>query len=89
LWVNYVGETNWSSSAQSEDWRLPYSQTTRLGTDPKASSYILFNIKTGYRFTEDTELSLSAFNLLDDHHREFIAGDEVGRRITGNLTTRF
>ncbi len=88
-WVNYVGETNWSSSAQSEDWLPPSTQTTRTGTDPKVSTYFLLNIKTGYRFTEDTELSLSAFNLLDDRHREFIAGDEVGRRITGNLTTRF
>jgi len=88
-WVNYVGETNWSSSAQSEDWLPPSTQTTRTGTDPKVPIYFLLNIKTGYRFTEDTELYLSAFNLLDDRHREFIAGDEVGRRVTANLATRF
>ena len=88
-WVNYVGETNWSSSAQSEDWLPPLTMTTRNGTDPKVAEYILLNIKTGYRFTEDTQLSISAFNLLDDRHREFIAGDEVGRRVTANLATRF
>ena len=88
-WVNYVGETNWSSSAQSEDWLPPSTLTTRIGTDPMVPAYLLLNIKTGYRFTEDTELYLSAFNLLDDRHREFIAGDEVGRRVTANLATRF
>lgn len=88
-WVNYVGETNWTSSAQSEDWLPPYTPTTRTGTDPKVSAYFLVNIKTGYRFTKNTELSLSAFNLLDERHREFITGDEVGRRVTANLVTRF
>ena len=51
-WVNYVGETNWTSSAQSEDWLPPYTPTTRTGTDPKVSAYFLVNIKTGYRFTK-------------------------------------
>lgn len=89
FWVNYVGETNWTSSATSEDWLPPATQTTRAGTDPKVNQYLLFNFKTGYRFTEDTELSLSAFNLFDNRHREFIAGDEIGRKVAVNFITKF
>lgn len=86
-WINYVGETNWTSQTPSEDWLA--SQSTRTGTDPKVGDYLLLNMKAGYHFTEETELSVSAFNLLDNRHREFIAGDEIGRKVTVNLVTRF
>lgn len=86
-WINYVGETNWTSKAPSEDWLA--SQTTRAGTDPRVGEYFIFNVKTGYRFTEETELSISAFNLFDNRHREFIAGDEIGRKVTMNFVTKF
>jgi iron complex outermembrane receptor protein len=87
--INYIGETNWASTAPSEDWRPGNTLTTRAGTDPKVSSYTLVNMKVGYRFSEETDISLSAFNLLNDRHREFIAGDDIGRRISVNLTARF
>lgn len=88
-WINYVSETKWSSSSVSEDWLPPASQTTRTGTDPNVASYLLLNLKAGYRFTEDTEISLSGFNILDYRHREFLAGDEIGRKIMANVTARF
>lgn len=89
IWINNVGGTNWTSKAPSENWNYPVSLTTRPGTDPEVGSYTLLNMKIGYRFTEDTELSISAFNMLNDRHREFIAGDEIGRRISANITARF
>lgn len=89
LWLNAVGETNWTSKASSEDWLPPNSQTTRTGTDPAVPSYTMVNIKVGYRFSRGTEASVSAFNLLNDIHREFIAGDDIGRKVVANLTMNF
>jgi iron complex outermembrane receptor protein len=56
----------------------------------KLDAYTLVNARVGYRFQlfgQDMELSLQAFNLLNDVHREIIAGDLIERRVSG--TVRF
>ena len=53
-------------------------------------AYTLVNAKLAYAMmTEHAEISVSAFNLFNNKHREHPLGDEIGRRITAGLTYRF
>jgi len=64
------------------------SQTEWNGV--KVDAYTLVNVKVAYSMMEEgAEISLSAFNLLNQKHREHPWGDEIGRRITAGLTYRF
>jgi iron complex outermembrane receptor protein len=62
------------------------------GPAPGVSPYTIVNARLGYRFQwfgRETELALQAFNLFDDVHREFPAGDLIERRVSGTLSARF
>jgi iron complex outermembrane receptor protein len=49
-------------------------------------AYTLVNLQVGYRFLHDKlGLTVSAFNLFHDVHREYPLGDEIGSRIVGQL----
>jgi len=57
--------------------------------NPHVGSYTLLNIRTGYRFWhEKAEIAVSAFNALNDKHREYPLGDIIGSRVMGWLTLR-
>jgi iron complex outermembrane receptor protein len=49
--------------------------------DPHVPSYVELNARLGWMITDRLELSISGFNLLHDHHREFTVppADEVKR----------
>ncbi len=48
--------------------------------------YTLLNLQVGYRFLHDKiGLTISAFNLLHDVHREYPLGDEIGSRVIGQF----
>lgn len=64
----------------------------------RVGSYNLLNLRTGYKFwhqkTEagymrDAEAAISAFNVLNDKHKEHPLGDTIGSRVMGWLTVRF
>lgn len=56
----------------------------------KLDAYTLVNARIAYAMMEEhAEISVSAFNLLNNKHREHPLGDEIGRRITAGLTYRF
>ena len=56
----------------------------------KVDAYTLVNARVAYSMmAEDAEISASAFNLLNNKHREHPWGDEIGRRLTVGLTCRF
>ena len=66
--------------------------STRVG------SYNLLNLRTGYKFWQqkaeagymrDAEVAISAFNALNDKHREHPLGDTIGSRVMGWLTVRY
>jgi iron complex outermembrane receptor protein len=65
--------------------------------DPEApavgvSPYTLVNLRLGYRFKlfdRDAELSVQAFNLFNDVHREFPRGDLIERRVSTSFHYRF
>ena len=56
----------------------------------KVDAYTLVNARMGYSMMGGhTEITLSAFNLFNNKHREHPLGDEIGRRITAGLTYSF
>jgi len=66
--------------------------------NPRVGSYNLFNIRAAYKFwkqkaaagyVRDAEAAVSAFNALDDRHKEHPLGDTIGSRVMGWLTVRF
>lgn len=61
-------------------------------------SYNLLNLRLGYRFWQEqvsdgyrreSEVAVSAFNTLNDKHREHPMGDILGSRVMGWLTVRY
>lgn len=61
-------------------------------------SYTLVNLRGAYRFWQElsaaghrreAEVALTAFNALNDNHKEHPLGDTIGSRVMGWLTVRF
>lgn len=66
--------------------------------DPRVGSYNLLNLRTGYKlwkqkasagYLREAEVAVSAFNALNDRHKEHPLGDTIGSRVMGWLTVRF
>ncbi len=66
--------------------------------NPRVGSYNLLNLRAGYKFWQqkaaagylrEAEVAVSAFNALNDKHREHPLGDEIGSRVMGWLTLKF
>jgi outer membrane receptor for ferrienterochelin and colicin len=66
--------------------------------DPRVGSYNLLNLRAGYKFWKqkasagylrEAEVAISAFNALNDKHKEYPLGDTIGSRVMGWLTVRF
>lgn len=64
----------------------------------RVGSYNLLNLRAGYKFWQqkaaagylrDAEVAVSAFNALNDRHKEHPLGDTIGSRVMGWLTVRF
>lgn len=69
-----------------------------LAPAERVGSYNLLNLRTGYKFwhqkaeagyMRDAEVAISAFNALNDTHKEHPLGDTIGSRVMGWLTVRF
>lgn len=58
--------------------------------NPRVGSYNLLNLRGGYRFWhEKAEVAVSAFNALNDRHKEHPLGDLIGSRVMGWLTIKY
>jgi iron complex outermembrane receptor protein len=66
--------------------------------DPHVGSYNLLNLRGAYRFWKEeaaagyrreAEVTVSAFNALNDQHKEHPLGDTIGSRVMGWLTVRY
>jgi outer membrane receptor for ferrienterochelin and colicin len=64
----------------------------------RVGSYNLLNFRVGYKFWQekaeagylrDAEVAISAFNALNDTHKEHPLGDMIGSRVMGWLTVRY
>jgi len=69
-----------------------YSTFTQFGVvppNPTVGSYNLVNIRVAYKFWhEKAEVAVTAFDALDDRHKENPVGDTIGSRVMGWLTMR-
>jgi outer membrane receptor for ferrienterochelin and colicin len=81
---HYVSKQNWAEQvANLQLQRLEYQQ---LPLD----AYALVNARIGYRFYDNkADVSVVAFNLLDNQHREHPLAQTIGRRVMGYITYRF
>ncbi len=66
--------------------------------NPRVGSYNLLNLRGAYRFwhqkaaagyMREAEVAVSAFNALNDKHKEHPLGDEIGSRVMGWVTLKF
>ena len=66
--------------------------------NPRVGSYNLLNLRGGYKFwtqkaaagyLREAEVAVSAFNSLNDQHKENPVGDTIGSRVMGWLTVRY
>jgi iron complex outermembrane recepter protein len=86
--VHYVGAATYPVNsffftASSFTGGVP-APNTRVG------SYVLLNLRGAYRFwKERAEVAVTAFNALNDQHREHPLGDIISSRVMGWLTLKF
>lgn len=68
-------------------------ESYRLGSQPnnEIDGYIIFDVGVGYQLTwwPSVRLSVNAFNVFDDKHREMVASPELGRLIVGRVNWQF
>ena len=66
--------------------------------DTRVDSYNLLNLRGAYKFWQqkaeagymrDAEVAISAFNALNDKHKEHPLGDTIGSRVMGWMTVRY
>ena len=92
--LNHVGSTT-TPINQSFTAFAPFgvvAPSTHVG------SYNLLNLRGAYKFWQqkaeagylrDAEVAISAFNALNDEHKEHPLGDTIGSRVMGWLTVRY
>jgi iron complex outermembrane receptor protein len=86
--VHYVGGASYPIRTEI------YSTFSTIGLIPSSAipaervgSYTLLNLHGGYRFwNQRAEVAISAYNALNDRHREHPLGDTIGSRVMGWLT---
>jgi iron complex outermembrane receptor protein len=66
--------------------------------DTRVGSYNLLNLRVAYKFWQqkteagymrDAEFAISAYNALNDEHKEHPLGDTIGSRVMGWVTVRY
>jgi iron complex outermembrane receptor protein len=86
--VHYVGGASYPIRTEG------YTPFSTLGLIPvsaippeRVDSYTLLNLRGGYRFwNQRAEVAISAYNALNDRHREHPLGDTIGSRVMGWFT---
>jgi iron complex outermembrane receptor protein len=83
--VHFVSPQTWAEQVIDVQKQSIVYQSYHLG------AYALLNARVGYSFLRNRQATVSvvAFNLLDDQHREHPFGQTIGRQIMGLLTYRF
>ena len=72
------------------DFFTNFSSFGVVAPDTRVGSYNLLNLRGAYRFWHDTaEVAVSAFNALNDRHKEHPLGEVIGSRVMGWLAIRF
>ena len=92
--VHYVDKTNYPFDP---DFRLA-PLFGNASPSRRLDSYTLLNLRCAYKFWQqkseggymrDAEVAVSAYNSLNDQHKEHPLGDTIGSRVMGWLTVRY
>jgi len=86
--VHYVGSTSYPVSPRFATFAM--LDPSIVVPSSKVDSYTLLNLRAGYRFWEDrAEIAFSAFNALNDRHREHPVGEIIKSRVMGWLILHY
>ena len=79
--VHYVGGASYPIRSEG------YSLFPTAIPSENVAPYTLLNLRGGYRFwNQRAEVAISAYNALNDRHREHPLGDTIGSRVMGWFT---
>lgn len=79
--MHYVGRASYPIRTEG------YSNFGIAIPSENVDPYTLLNIRGGYRFwNQRAEVAISAYNALNNRHREHPLGDTIGSRVMGWLT---
>jgi iron complex outermembrane receptor protein len=76
----------------------PFFPAGVIAPSERVDSYNLLNLRGAYKFWQekaeagymrDAEVAISAFNALNDTHKEHPLGDQIGSRVMGWITVRY
>jgi outer membrane receptor protein involved in Fe transport len=82
---HYVGDQTWSETQVPTDGSL-----NLFAREFDVPAYTLLNARVGYRFLRNqAEVSATAFNLLNQEHRQHPQGQRIGQRFMGFVSYRF
>ena len=92
--LHYYGAATYplDSSFQSTLFRLSPGTPP---PDPRVGSYVLLNLRGAYRFWQEkktnreAEVAVTAFNALNDRHKEHPLGETIGSLVMGWLTVKY
>jgi len=94
---NHVGAATYPLTSAYTTF-APFFPPGVTAPSERVDSYNLLNLRIGYKFWQqkaeagylrDAEVALSAFNALNDEHKEHPLGDTIGSRVMGWLTVRY
>jgi len=94
---NYVGAATYPIAGSFTAFS-PFFPAGVTVPDSRVGSYNLLNLRGAYKFWQqkaeagymrEAEVAISAFNALNDMHKEHPVGDMIGSRVMGWLTLRF
>ncbi|MCK4533793.1 TonB-dependent receptor, partial [bacterium] len=74
-----------------------YVDEVELWSYHKLDPYTLVNVRLGYQINDNLEIAVAAFNLFEDEHYQYtpgnipglVFGEEIGRKVTGNVNYKF
>ena len=90
--VHYVGSANYPLNGTYQAL-APF--LTGPVPDSRVGNYVLLNLRGAYRFTLDmiggrnAEVAVTAFNALNDKHKEHPLGEKIGSLVMGWLTINY
>ena len=79
-----------TSFAVSKTWQPQAALLPFRNASDRVGSYNILNLRAGYRFWhEKAEVAVSAFNALNDRHKNIPWATPIGSRVMGWLTIRW
>ena len=94
---HYVGAATYPVNSAFTTF-APFFPPGVTAPSERVDSYNLLNLRGAYKFWQqkaeagymrDAEVAISAFNALNDEHKEHPLGDTIGSRVMGWITVRY